>query len=206
MLSNSLSFSQSSANLKIIGIPDFSKGDNDECISIINSWSLEILGKPIIEGKSDHLASFLTAILEYSGHIIINSLEKTSVSNTLIDIHRLDKDLNSLNLKSTQKNIDNLEIVISDTELADIIYCFNKLLDDLNFNFEIEFSHNFKSSNLFNKFKKINFTDYILSPFLGFLLVALSSSILILSNIEDKDKTSDTSKILNIAENVIVKA
>jgi len=55
MMQNKLSFHQSSASLEIIGLPDYSNNENKDQISIISQWKLNIVDKPLIEGKFEHL-------------------------------------------------------------------------------------------------------------------------------------------------------
>ena len=61
MLQNRLSFNQSSVTLEIKGLPDYSNNENKEQISIISGWKLNIIDKPLIEGKIDHLAPIMNA-------------------------------------------------------------------------------------------------------------------------------------------------
>ena len=58
MLQNKFIFNQSSVRLEIIGLPDFSNNENNDCISIISQWKLLIIDKPLIEGNLDHLKLF----------------------------------------------------------------------------------------------------------------------------------------------------
>ena len=55
MLQNRLSFHQSSVSLEIIGLPDHSNNEDKDQISIISDWKLNIIDKPLIEGKIEHL-------------------------------------------------------------------------------------------------------------------------------------------------------
>ena len=51
MIQNKLSFHQTSVSLEIIGLPDYSNNENKDQISIISQWKLNIIDKPLIEGK-----------------------------------------------------------------------------------------------------------------------------------------------------------
>jgi len=41
MLQNKYTFTQSSAELEIVGLPDYSKSDSEKKISIISKWKLQ---------------------------------------------------------------------------------------------------------------------------------------------------------------------
>ena len=43
MLQNKFLFNQSSVSLEIIGLPDYSNNENNDCISIISQWKREKL-------------------------------------------------------------------------------------------------------------------------------------------------------------------
>ena len=60
MMQNKLLFNQSSVSLEIIGLPDYSNDEKDQ-ISIISQWKLNIIGKPLIEGKFEHLGPIIEA-------------------------------------------------------------------------------------------------------------------------------------------------
>ena len=53
MLQNKYTFTQSSAELEIVGLPDYSKSDSEKKISIISKWKLSIIDQPDIEGGLD---------------------------------------------------------------------------------------------------------------------------------------------------------
>ena len=61
MLQNRLSFHQSSVSLEITGLPDYSNNENKGQISIISDWKLNIIDKPLIEGKVEHLGQIIDA-------------------------------------------------------------------------------------------------------------------------------------------------
>ena len=66
MLQNTFLFHQSSVSLEIIGLPDFSNNESKSQISIISKWKLNIINKPLIEGKIDHLEPIMNAFYIYS--------------------------------------------------------------------------------------------------------------------------------------------
>ena len=108
MLQNKYTFTQSSAELEIVGLPDYSKSDNEKKISIISKWKLSIIDQPDIEGGLDHLKLILQSFYKYSSLIILGKVEK--LESKLIDIN-LDKDgLHNLLLKSTKPQVKPLKL------------------------------------------------------------------------------------------------
>jgi len=61
MLQNKYSFNQSSTELVISGLPDYSNNDNNDSISIVSNWKLSIINQPEIEGSIDHLKCVIKA-------------------------------------------------------------------------------------------------------------------------------------------------
>jgi hypothetical protein len=84
MLQNRISFNQSSVRLEIIGLPDYSNNENKDEISIISEWKLNIIDKPLIEGKIDHLLPIMDAFYIYSNLLITNQIPL--YESKLIDI------------------------------------------------------------------------------------------------------------------------
>ena len=124
MLQNKFSFNQSSVSLEIIGLPDYSKNENKDQISIISQWKLKIIDKPLIEGNIDHLSSIMEAFYSYS-NLIINE-ESPFYESKLIDIKTLNFFTHNILLKSSKKDVEPLNIKIGNSVLSDIINCFNQ--------------------------------------------------------------------------------
>ena len=74
MLQNKLFFNQSAVRLEIIGLPDYSKNESKDQISIISQWKLEIIDKPLIEGNIEHLSSIMEAFYSYSYSLLNNEI------------------------------------------------------------------------------------------------------------------------------------
>ena len=125
MLQNKLSFNQSSVSLEIVGLPDYSKNENKDNISIISQWKLMIIDKPVIEGNLDHLRSIMKAFYSYS--ISILNDEDASYNSQLIDIKPENCYTHILLLKSSKPNVKPLNIRIGNSVFADIINCFDQL-------------------------------------------------------------------------------
>ena len=85
MLQNKYSFNQSSTELVITGIPDYSNNDNNDDISIVSSWKLSILNQPEIEGSIDHLKSVIKAFYKCAVLSLLDREEK--IESELIDLN-----------------------------------------------------------------------------------------------------------------------
>ncbi|MBO8204561.1 DUF4335 domain-containing protein [Prochlorococcus marinus] len=124
-MQNRLLFNQSSVNLEIIGLPDFSNNENNDQISIISQWKLTIIDKPLIEGKLEHLVPIMEAFYIYSNLLINN--ENPLYESKLIDIKAENLHIHNLVLKSSKPEVKPLIIKIGNSLLSDIINCFDQL-------------------------------------------------------------------------------
>ena len=125
MMQNRLSFHQSSVNLEIIGLPDYSNNENNDQISIISQWKLTLADKPLIEGKIEHLGPIIDAFYIYSNLLITN---KTPLyESKLIDIKADNLHIHNIVLKSSKRDVKPLIIKICNSLLADTINCFDQL-------------------------------------------------------------------------------
>ena len=193
MLQNRLSFHQSSVSLEIIGLPDYSNNENKGQISIISQWNLNIINKPLIEGKIDHLIQIMDAFYIYS-NLLINT-EIPSYNSKLIDIKPDTLHIHNIVLKSSKPDVKPLTIKIGNSLLADIINCFDQLNESpkVNIKKSVVLNNTPKkgSFRLRNKGKVLNF---FLPPFIAICSLILFSSTLIIFNnpIENKDKNELT--------------
>ena len=125
MMQNRLSFHQSSVNLEIIGLPDFSNNENKDQISIISQWKLTIIDKPLIEGKFEHLEPIMNAFYIYSNLLINNEIP--IYESKLIDISAENIHIHNIVLKSSKPDVKPLIIKIGNSLLSDTINCFDQL-------------------------------------------------------------------------------
>ncbi|MBO8221051.1 hypothetical protein CU303_08255 [Prochlorococcus marinus str. MU1417] len=177
-MQNKLSFHQSSVSLEIIGLPDYSNNENNVQISIISEWNLKIIGKPLIEGKIDHLVQIMDAFYIYSNLLITNKIPL--YESKLIDIKAENLHLHNIVLKSSKPDVKPLIIKIGNSLLSDIVNCF----DQLNESSEVKIK---KSSVFNNDPKKVNFSfknkvkflNFFIPPFISICSLALLSSTLI---------------------------
>ena len=189
MLQNKLSFHQSSVSLEIIGLPDYSNNENKDQISIISEWNLNIIDKPLIQGKIDHLVQIMDAFYIYSNQLIS---DKTPLyESKLIDIKADNLYIHNIVLKSSKPEVKPLIIKIGNSLLSDIINCF----DQLNESSEVRIK---KYSVFYNVPKKVRFSfndkakflNFFIPPFISICsLVLLSSTLIYFYNApENKEK------------------
>ena len=177
MLQNKYTFTQSSAELEIVGLPDYSKSDSEKKISIISKWKLSIIDQPDIEGGLDHLKLILQSFYKYSSLIILGKEEK--LESKLIDINLDEDGLHNLLLKSTKPQVEPLKLKLGNAEFSDVLNCFDQLKqsENITFNFQtISPVYKKQGFNLRNKNKIINI---LYPPLLAFLSISLITSSLL---------------------------
>ena len=177
MIQNKYTFNQSSAELEIFGLPDYSNNDNEKKISIISKWKLSIIDQPEIEGSLDHLKLILQSFYKYSS-LILSGREEKLVSK-LIDISLDDDGLHNLLLKSTKPQVKPLKLKLGNAEFTDVLNCFDQLKQstDISFNFKtITPVYKKQSFTLRNKNKLKNI---LYPPLLAFLSMSLITSSLL---------------------------
>ena len=189
MLQNKLLFHQSSVSLEIIGLPDYSNNENNDQISIISQWKLNIIDKPLIEGKIEHLKPIMDAFYIYSNLLIKN--EVPIYESKLIDIKADNLHIHNIVLKSSKSNVKPLNIKIGNTSLSDTINCF----DQLNESSKVRINKNVVSNYISKKGiyglnNKVKFLNFIMPPFIAFFSLILCSSTFIYfyNPVEDKEK------------------
>ena len=188
-MQNKLSFHQSSASLEIIGLPDYSNNENKDQISIISQWKLNIIDKPLIEGKIEHLGPIMDAFYIYSNLLIKNEIP--IYESKLIDIKADNLYIHNIVLKSSKSNVKPLIFKIGNSLLLDTINCF----DQLNESSKVRIKKTGVSNNIPKKLKfglnnKVKFFNFILPPFIAiFSLILFSSTFIYFYNpVEDKEK------------------
>ena len=162
MINLSYRFSQDSSSLELSGMPDVSNGDPEDTIGILSSWTLRIIGFPLLEGEKEHLDELMQVILQYS-RSNISGIRKTFVSNNnIVSISPLGI-RHKLLLTSTKKGIKPLEIILDDSELSDLTRCLDLLRFDPRFNInwdinqEKPYSKKYILTSISNSKKNTNF-------------------------------------------------
>ena len=189
MIQNKLLFHQSSVSLEIIGLPDYSNNEKKDQISIISQWKLNIIDKPLIEGKIEHLGPIIDAFNIYSKLLINNDMP--IYESKLIDIKADNLHTHNIVLKSSKPDVKPLIIKIGNSLLSDIINCF----DQLNESSKVRIKKSGVFDNLPKKVRfgfnnKVLFLDYFVAPFIAICSLTLFSSIFLYfyNPVEDKEK------------------
>ena len=187
-MQNRLLFHQTAVSLEIVGLPDYSNNEYNGQISIISEWKLNIIDKPLIEGKIDHLMAIMDAFYIYSNLVINNDIP--SYESRLIDIKADNLHTHNVVLKSSKPEVKPLIIKIGNSLLSDIINCF----DQLNESSKVRLKKSFDFSRYPKKSKfglnKNKILNLFLPPLISICSLALISSTLIYlyNPIENKDK------------------
>ncbi len=191
MIQNKLSFHQSSASLEIIGLPDYSNNENKDQISIISQWKLTIIGKPLIEGKFEHLRSIMDAFYIYSNLLIKNEIP--IYNSKLIDIKADNLHIHNIVLKSSKPNVKPLVLNIGNSLLSDIINCFDQLNESPKVRIKkTDILTNIPKKLRFGLNKKVKYFNFFITPFFAICSLILFSSSFIyfyspFENIEKKE-------------------
>jgi len=188
MLQNKYKFNQSSVSLEIIGLPDYSKNDDEKSISIISQWKLSILNRPEIEGNVDHLKNIIKSIYQYSS-LLLSDQEKY-IENKLIDIKPNKDGRHTFILKSSKSNIKPMKLLIGNAELSDLINCIDQLKHSKNIKLNFDDLNPSMISNK-NIFKKNNILFANLVPPLLAIFSIIIFSLLGINFYEINNNTDD---------------
>ena len=202
MLHNKYSFNQSSTELVIFGLPDYSNNDNNDNISIVSSWKLSIINKPEIEGSIDHLKSVIKAFYKCAALALLDREEK--IESELIDLNLDESGSYRITLKSTKPNVKPLKLKIGYAEFSDIINCFDQLK---NFNkIKIDFNELLpkiqKKSFLY--FDKNKFSNTIIPPLLALFTISIFAFISIYF-FENKSNRNKNISMISNNSNIVIK-
>ena len=171
MLQNKYTFTQSSAELEIVGLPDYSKSESEKNISIISKWKLSIIDQPDIEGGLDHLKLILQSFYQYSSLIILGKEEK--LESKLIDINLDEDGLHNLLLKSTKPQVEPLKLKLGNAEFTDVLNCFDQLKQSENISFNFQTISPVYKKQGFNLRNKNRIKNILYPPLLAFLSISL---------------------------------
>ena len=177
MLQNKYTFTQSSAELEIVGLPDYSKSDSEKKISIISKWKLSIIDQPDIEGGLDHLKLILQSFYKYSSLMILGKEDK--LESKLIDINLDEDGLHNLLLKSTKPQVEPLKLKLGNAEFTDVLNCFDQLKQSENISFNFQTISPVYKKQGFNLRNKNKIKNILYPPLLAFLSISLITSSLL---------------------------
>jgi len=190
-MQNKLSFHQSSASLEIIGLPDFSNNENKDQISIISQWKLNIVDKPLIEGKIEHLGPIMDAFYIYSNLLIKN--QTPIYESKLIDIKADNLHIHKIVLKSSKPNVKPLVLKIGNSLLSDTINCFDQLNESAKVRIKkTDLLPIIPKKLKFGLNQKVKYLNFFIPPFIAICSLILFSSSFIyfyspFENIEKKE-------------------
>jgi len=174
-MQNKLSFHQSSASLEIIGLPDYSNDENKDQISIISQWKLNIVDKPLIEGKIEHLGPIMDAFYIYSNLLIKNEIP--IYESKLIDIKADNLYIHNIVLKSSKPNVKPLVLKIGNSLLSDTINCFDQLNESPKLRIKkTDIITKIPKKLRFGLNKKVKFLNFLIPPFIAICSLILFSS------------------------------
>ena len=174
MMQNRLTFHQSSVSLEIIGLPDYSNDENKDQISIISQWKLNIIDKPLIEGKIEHLGPIMDAFYIYSNLLISN--ESPLYESNLIDIKTDNLHIHKIVLKSSKPDVKPLIFKIGNSLLTDTINCF----DQLNESSKVRTRRsgvlkNIHKKTIFGLPNKVKLLNFFITPLISICSIVLLS-------------------------------
>ncbi|WP_269617001.1 DUF4335 domain-containing protein [Prochlorococcus marinus] len=178
MINLTYRFDQNSSSLELAGMPDVSNGDSEDTIGILFSWSLKIIGSPLLEGEKEHLDNLMQVIFQYS-RSYVSGIRNTFISNKKIVTMSPFGINHKLLLNSTRTGVKPLEIILDDSELSDLTRCLDLLRFDPRFNIswdinqELPFSKKFILNSVSNPKKNYNF-------FYAFIIFLFTSTLLLL--------------------------
>ena len=190
-MQNKMSIQQSSVNLEIIGLPDYSNNEKKDQISIISQWKLTIIDKPLIEGKIEHLGPIMNAFYIYSNLLIKNEIPL--FNSKLIDIKADNLHIHNIVLKSSKPNVKPLIIKIGNSLLSDTINCFDQLNESPKVRIkQPDLPNNFPKKLRYGLNKKVKLFNFFIPPFIAICSLILFSSSFIyfynpFENIEKKE-------------------
>ena len=198
MINLSYRFDQNSSSLELAGMPDVSKGDSDNTIGIISSWTLKIIGSPLLEGEKEHLENLMQVILQYTRSYVSGIRQAFTSTKKIVTISPYGRD-HKLLLNSTKKDIKALEIILDDAELSDLTRCLDLLRFDSRFNIDwnINLDTPFTKKHILSKRKNLN-SNYNLG--FSFVIFLFSTVLLLLIPINNKyqlREANDTSQTFN---------
>ena len=195
MLQNKYTFTQSSAELEIVGLPDYSKSDSEKKISIISKWKLSIINQPDIEGNLEHLKLILQSFYKYSSLIILGKEEK--LESKLIDINLDEDGLHNLLLKSTKPQVEPLKLKLGNAEFTDVLNCFDQLKQSENISFNFQTISPVYKKQVFNLRNKNKIKNILYPPLLAFLSISLiTTSLLYLYESNQKRNENITLEVI----------
>lgn len=201
MINLTYGFQQNSCSLELAGMPDVSNGDSKNTIGILASWTLQIIGSPLLEGEKEHLDCLMHVILQYS-RSYISGIRKQYISNkNIVSITPFGHN-HKLLLNSTKDGVSPLEIIIDDSELSDLTQCLDLLRYDtrFNINWNIDLDKPYSKRYII---ANLNTSKRNLNLIFGFFVFLSTSALFLLIPIENNIKLKDVNNNNEVSSNLI---
>ena len=201
MLQNKYSFNQSSTELVISGLPDYSNNDSNDNISIVSSWKLSIINQPEIEGSIDHLKSVIKAFYKCAALSLLDREEK--IESELIDLNLDESGSYRIILKSTKPDVKPLKLNIGYAEFSDIINCFDQLKNfkEIKIDFN-ELLPNIKNERFLVDKKKLS--NAIIPPLIALFSISIFT-FLGFNLFENKNSKDTNISLVSNYSNIVIK-
>ena len=176
-------------------MPDYSNNENKDQISIISQWKLNIVDKPLIEGKIEHLGPIMDAFYIYSNLLIKNEIP--IYESKLIDIKADNLYIHNIVLKSSKPNVKPLVLKIGNSLLSDTINCFDQLNESPKVRIKKTNIPKISKKLRFGLNKKVKFFNFFIPPFIAIcsLILFSSSFIYFYSPFENEEKKELTNPL-----------
>tara|TARA_Y100001968_G_scaffold31865_1_gene24525 strand:- start:29625 stop:30233 length:609 start_codon:yes stop_codon:yes gene_type:complete len=201
MINLSYHYDQNASSLKLTGIPDVSSGDSAKTIGILSSWTLQIIGSPLLEGKKEHLENLMQVVFQYSRSSVSGIRKSFVSSNQIVCISPLDTK-HKLLLNSTKKDVKPLTIILDDSELSDLTRCLDLVRFDkrIHINWELQSEHPYtkryiyRSLNNRNSFLPLAYSFALFATsILVFMFIPIDYNHTLELPIENKSQNMNTS-------------
>ena len=127
-MKKSLQYDQQSCRLTLEGLPDLSAGQSGDVVGILTGWSLAWVGRPEeLEGRRDHLQAILQVVLPYARLLLSGVPRRVGAAQDPAEIAPASDGRHTLLLRSSQPDVEPLELVLDDAELADLVRVLDRL-------------------------------------------------------------------------------
>ncbi|NQV10446.1 MAG: DUF4335 domain-containing protein [Cyanobacteria bacterium] len=124
-------FEQTSCRLRLDGLPDYSAGQGQDVIGILTGWELSLAGHPALEGKREHLAALMQAVLPYARHLVSGVPRRFGGEDNPVQIQPMEGEASVMShrvlVRSSQPDTSPLELAFDDAELSDLVRCLDQV-------------------------------------------------------------------------------
>ncbi|QEY31862.1 DUF4335 domain-containing protein [Synechococcus sp. RSCCF101] len=126
MIQRSRRYEQAAVRLVVSGVPDVSSDQAAETIGIVTGWTLELVGRPQLEGRREHLQALTSVVLPYARHLLSGVALPRGGADAPVSIAPAAPG-HELLLRSSVEGTDPLSLSIDDGELADLVRCLDAM-------------------------------------------------------------------------------